>query len=104
MATDQPDGAFDRKPLHWPLIFPEVFNPAKPGFDAIIGNPPFLGGKKISGSTGSAYREYLVENIADGCKGNADLIAYFALRAHGLLNPRGQAGLIATNTLACVLT
>ena len=71
-----------------------------PGFDAIIGNPPFLGGKKISGPLGSAYREHLVEIIARGCKGNADLIAYFVLRAHSLLNPGGQAGLIATNTLA----
>jgi hypothetical protein len=82
LATDQPDGAFDRHPLHWPLVFPEAFDPARPGFDAIIGNPPFLGGKKISGSMGSAYREYLVENIAYGRKGNADIIAYFALRAH----------------------
>jgi hypothetical protein len=100
LATDQPDGAFDRHPLHWSLVFPEVFDPAGPGFDAIIGNPPFLGGKKISGPMGSAYREYLVENIANGLKGNADLIAYFVLRAHVLLNSRGQTGLIATNTLA----
>jgi hypothetical protein len=100
LATDQPDGAFDRYPLHWPLVFPEVFDPARPGFDAVIGNPPFLGGKKISGPMGSAYREYLVEQIAAGRKGNADLIAYFVLRVHGLLNSRGQTGLIATNTLA----
>ncbi len=52
LATDQPAGGFDRQPLHWPLVFPEVFDqtgPNGPGFDAIIGNPPFLGGKKISG-------------------------------------------------------
>ena len=103
LATDQPEGAFDRQPLHWPLVFPEVFDPAHPGgpgFDAIIGNPPFLGGKKISGPLGSAYREYIVEIIALGRKGNADLIAYFVLRAHSLLNSSGQTGLIATNTVA----
>jgi len=100
LAIDQPDGAFAKKPLHWPLVFPEVFNPARHGFDAIVGNPPFLGGKRISGPFGSAYREYLVEEIACGRKGNADLIAYFALRGHSLLNSGGQAGLIATNTLA----
>jgi hypothetical protein len=103
LATDQPGGAFDRQPLHWPLAFPEIFDPASPhgpGFDTIIGNPPFLGGKKISGPLGSAYREYLVNIIAGGRKGNADLIAYFTLRAHLLLNDRGQTGLIATNTLA----
>jgi hypothetical protein len=25
LATDQPDGAFDRRPLHWPLCFPRGF-------------------------------------------------------------------------------
>ena len=102
LATDQPDGAFDRHPLHWPLVFPEVFDPAKPGFDAIIGNPPFLGGTKITGPLGVAYRENLIENIAGGVRagGRCDLIAYFLLRAHVLLNSGGQTGLIATNTLA----
>lgn len=117
LATDQVPGTFDRRPVHWPLVFPEVFEekPASgsaepgdalvrsasvgPGFDAIIGNP-FLGGKKISGSSGSAYREYLVSAVADGAKGNADLVAYFVLRAHALLDSVGQTGLIATNTLA----
>lgn len=101
LSTDLPSGAFPRRTLHWPLAFPEVFaQNHDSGFDAIIGNPPFLGGKKISGAAGSAYREFLVAAIADGTKGHADLIAYFALRAHTLLNPLGQTGLIATNTLA----
>jgi hypothetical protein len=98
LATDKLAGAFERKPLHWPLVFPEVF--ANGGFDAVIGNPQFLGGKKISGMLGSAYRDYLVEEPARGVKGHADLVAYMVLRAHQLLNPVGQSGLIATNTLA----
>ncbi|GEL26121.1 hypothetical protein PSU4_50750 [Pseudonocardia sulfidoxydans NBRC 16205] len=36
------------------------------GFDAVIGNPPFLGGKKITGALGVAFREYLVESIGRG--------------------------------------
>ncbi|MEV4833406.1 DNA methyltransferase [Nonomuraea sp. NPDC049486] len=106
LATDQVPGTFNRQSVHWPLVFPEVFegkadgSSASGGFDAIIGNPPFLGGKKISGSSGSAYREYLVSAIANGAKGNADLVAYFVLRAHAILSPAGQTGLIATNTLA----
>jgi len=104
LHTDQPDGGFGRQPLHWPLVFPEVFDhnrPFGPGFDAIIGNPPFLGGQKLTGALGTAYREYLVRWIGNGVRGSADLIAYFLLRAHDLLNRRhGQAGLIATNTLA----
>lgn len=98
LATDHVAGSFDRHPIHWPLIFPEVFE--RNGFDAIIGNPPFLGGSKISGTNGSAYREYLVAVIAGGFKGNADLVGYFAIRACALLGEAGQAGLIATNSLA----
>ena len=30
-------------PFHWPLEFPEVFERPNGGFDAIVGNPPFLG-------------------------------------------------------------
>ena len=106
LATDQPDGALDRRPLHWPLVFPEVFDAthfAGPGFDAIMGNPPFLGGLKIRDTVGESYKNLLVGGIGQNVRGNrgtADLVAYFVLRAHALLNEAGQTGLIATNTLA----
>ena len=34
------------EPLHWPLVVADVMRDG--GFHAVIGNPPFLGGKKIS--------------------------------------------------------
>jgi hypothetical protein len=98
LDTDRPEGAFERKPLHWPLVFPEVFENG--GFDAVIGNPPFLGGQKLTGSMGTAYREYLVHNVGPSARGSADLVAYFLLLAHRAIGKRGQSGLIATNTLA----
>lgn len=100
LNVDHVPGTFDRTPLHWPLVFPEVFG--RGGFDAIIGNPPFLGGTKITGSLGTAYRDHVIETIARGARagGRCDLVAYFVLRAHDLLNDSGQTGLIATNTLA----
>lgn len=33
-------------PFHWEVEFPEVFDRENPGFDAIAGNPPFLGGSE----------------------------------------------------------
>jgi hypothetical protein len=43
----------------------------------------------------------LSQEIAHGVRGtNTDLIAYFALRVHALLNRSGQAGLVATNSIA----
>ena len=88
----------DRHPFHWALEFPEVRE--RGGFDAIVGNPPFQGGKKISGALGGQYRDYLVEWLAGGARGSADLVAYFYLRASTLLRPSGGFGLIATNTIA----
>jgi len=93
-------GVTPRVPLHWPVAFPEVFaDSALPGFDAIIGNPPFLGGKKISGALGDDYLAWLARWDGRGIKGNADLAARFVLRAERLLSARGQLGYIATNTL-----
>lgn len=86
------------KPLHWALAVPDVME--RGGFDAIIGNPPFFGGKKVSGALGSDVREWLVHVIAKGVKGNADLVAYFFLRACEMMNKGGMLGLIATNTIA----
>jgi hypothetical protein len=86
--------------LHWPVVFPEVFaDSADAGFDAIIGNPPFLGGQKITGHLGDDYRAWLQRWDGNGVKGSADLVASFVLRATRLLSSRGQLGYIATNTL-----
>lgn len=100
LATDIV-GDEPRCPFHWPLEFPEVFlRGERSGFDGIIGNPPFLGGNKITGASGTAYRNYLVHGTGRSARGSADLVAYFLLRVHDLLNGHGQSGLIATNTVA----
>ncbi|MGH3245494.1 MAG: Eco57I restriction-modification methylase domain-containing protein, partial [Trebonia sp.] len=94
VATD-----YDRwKPLHWILTVPDVME--RGGFDAIIGNPPFLGGQKLTSALGTNMREWFVSILASGQKGSADLVAYFFLRAMGLTTRQGNLGLIATNTLA----
>ncbi|MET8453155.1 DNA methyltransferase [Streptomyces sp. NPDC005209] len=86
------------KPLHWVLAVPDVME--RGGFDAIIGNPPFLTGSDITGAMGTNVRDFLVNEIARGKRGNADLVAYFFLRATGLIPASGTLGLIATNSLA----
>jgi len=69
------------------------------GFDAICGNPPFMGGSKITGVMGTPYRDFLVDWIAQK-KGNADFVAYFFLQVCNLLKENGCFGLVATNTIA----
>ncbi|WES64633.1 hypothetical protein P0L94_00855 [Microbacter sp. GSS18] len=87
------------KPLHWILEAPDVIH-THGGFDAIIGNPPFLGGKKLSPALGVNTREFLIEAIASGQPGNTDLVVFFLLRSYGMLNPRGRLGVITTNSVA----
>jgi hypothetical protein len=90
-----------RRPAHFPLLFPEVFTAPRTGFDAVVGNPPFLGGKKLTGALGVPYREHLVRAIGHGVRGSADLIAYMFLTAASLCDrDGGSIGLIATNTVA----
>lgn len=100
LAADLPNNREPRKPMHWCLEFPEVFFGERGGFDAIVGNPPFLGGQKISGLMGDIYREYLVKNIANDVRGSADFVAYFFNQSHTILSRDGIAGLIAVNTIS----
>ncbi|WP_211660541.1 Eco57I restriction-modification methylase domain-containing protein [Modestobacter muralis] len=85
--------------LHWILEAPDVMI-EHGGFDAIVGNPPFLGGKKISTALGADFRNWLINQVAEQTSGNVDLVAYFFLRAWGLLRKGGRIGLIATSTIA----
>jgi hypothetical protein len=87
------------RPFHWEIEFPEVFARENAGFDAIVGNPPFLGGTNISGSLGDRYLSYLKES-AEGAGNRSDLVAYFFQRAFKLLSSQGAAGFIATNTIS----
>jgi hypothetical protein len=100
LATDLPAGKPSRRPFHWPLEFPEVFADGRGGFDGIVGNPPFLGGQRITGVAGTAFRDWLVTHIAEGRRGSADLVAYFFLRAWSLIREGGGFGLLAVNTIA----
>ena len=97
-------GDFGVRPFHWELEFPEVFRlnaqgQPEGGFDAIVGNPPFVGGTRISTVSGMIYFEWLV-NRYSGCAHLCDLAAYFFRRCFELLKPGGTFGLIATNTIS----
>lgn len=83
--------------FHWEFEFPEVFE--RGGFSAFVGNPPFIGGLKISSMFGDAYFRNL-RNQYPSSNGTADLCAFFFLRAYLLLEKLGTFGLIATNTIA----
>ena len=104
------------EPFHWLLEFPEVFAAktdeaetdqskiqnlkSKIGFDAVVSNPPFMDGRKITVNLSTDYRDFLIEFLAGGQRGSADLVAYFFLRVMSIVKAEGFAGLVATNTIA----
>ncbi|MBF0231652.1 MAG: restriction endonuclease [Desulfamplus sp.] len=88
--------AFEKLFFHWFLEFPEIF--LNGGFDCILGNPPFLGGQKLSGAFGANFLEYI--KYAYKPAGSCDLVTYFFRRIFEIIKPKGFQALIATNTIA----
>lgn len=85
-------------PLHWEIEFPEVFGRPNPGFDAMVGNPPFAGKNTIARGNRPAFLDWL-KVVHPESHGNADLVAHFYRRAFSLIRQRGTFGLIATKTI-----
>ncbi|AKG21292.1 Eco57I restriction-modification methylase domain-containing protein [Calothrix sp. 336/3] len=90
-------------PFNWDIEFPEVFEKGdrnnNPGFDAIVGNPPFAGKNTTINANAPGYQDWLKEVYPES-HGNADLVAFFFRRAFEILRKGGTFGLIATNTIA----
>ena len=75
--------------------------PAWPAADIIIGNPPFLGNKRMLSELGDQYVGQLRALYSGRVPGGADLVCYWFERARGLIAD-GQvqrAGLLATQAI-----
>jgi hypothetical protein len=69
-----------------------------PKAEAYVGNPPFLGGKRLREGLGHEYVECLYERFPD-TSNFADICCYWFQLAHNNLAPQGNAGLVATNMI-----
>jgi hypothetical protein len=83
--------------FHWPFEFPEVFEGG--GFSAFVGNPPFIGGLRISSRLGDEYLNCL-RQMYTASNGTGDLCAYFLVRAFSLTRSIGTLGFVTTNTIS----
>ena len=88
--------AQQKRIFHWFLEFPEVFQ--KNGFDCILGNPPYQGGQKLSGSYGESYLNYLKESYYS--TGSCDLVAFFTQRIGKIIGINCFYSIITTNTIS----
>ena len=96
---DLRNGTHPVHPFHWEVEFPEVFDRENPGFDAFVGNPPFLRGKSVSTNFGDLYRDWLAELHTDS-NSSADISAHFVRRTFLLVRQLGTLGLVATNSIS----
>jgi hypothetical protein len=97
-ATRSLNIAKKERVFHWEFEFPEVFQHG--GFSAFVGNPPYIGGQKISGLFGDSYRSYIVTNVGNDVRGSADICGYFLLRSWALSAKSSVQGFIATSSIA----
>ncbi|WP_026789209.1 DNA methyltransferase [Planktothrix rubescens] len=67
--------------------------------DAIIGNPPFLGGKKLRQELGDNYTEKVYQQFPE-VKGQTDFCVFWFRKAHNNLDAQGRAGLVGTNSIS----
>lgn len=89
LETEAKERLGDHHPFHWSIEFPEVFE--RGGFDAVIGNPPYVRQEllgQIKPFLADAYQVF---------HGMADLYVYFYERGVSLLRPSGRLSMIVTN-------
>ena len=79
----------------------QTFAPAWGSADVIIGNPPFLGGKKLRTELGDPYINTLFDLYDSRVSREADLVCYWFERARRLVADGDvrRVGLIATNSI-----
>lgn len=72
-----------------------------PDADVIVGNPPFLGNKKMIAELGEDYVTALRRLYADRLSGGIDLVAYWFEKAWAKVKAAKaqRAGLVATNSI-----
>ena len=67
--------------------------------DAIIGNPPFLGGKHMRIVLGDDYIDRVFKQFPD-VKDSVDFCSYWFRLAHEHIDENGRAGLVGTNSIS----
>jgi hypothetical protein len=77
----------------WQAAFPQIFKAG--GFDAVIGNPPYVLGRETFDDSAKKY----LSTHYDAFGGKYDLYIFFAERAIALLNDKGKLGYIVPNTV-----
>ena len=99
-------------PFVWDMAFLEVFEDEDPGFDIVIGNPPYVRQEKIKDYLGRFDRNEYIRRLNESLRaiypnffgksrtivGRADYYVYFYLHALSLLSEKGVFCFITSNS------
>lgn len=83
------------KPFSWKKGFPEIFKQG--GFDAVIGNPPFIQLSSYSETT-DAEKKYLLSKYKSSM-GRLNTFGFFTKKGIDLINEKCYLGFIIPNTI-----
>jgi adenine-specific DNA-methyltransferase len=90
----------EKRILHWPLEFPQVFDKDGGGFDAVIGNPPYeVLSAKESGIEERSREQAYVRRMFRTCKGKINTYRLMIERGLTLLKKGGVLGFVVPATL-----
>ena len=101
LASDELDsGQTDVLPLEnldTTVVHADALFTAWPRANAIVGNPPYLGRRKMADELGAAYVGQLAERYPN--PGVSDFVTYWFPLAHDALPDGGRAGFVATQAI-----
>ncbi len=86
-------------PFAWSRDFADVLDNG--GFDAVVGNPPYVNIRLIGQSRGAAVKEYFGHRY-QCARGAYDLYVLFLEKAYELLRGGGTCGMIVPNKVAAL--
>ena len=83
-------------PFHWRVEFQDVFRSETPGFDIVVGNPPY------GSILGQIERQFISSvypnNVGGGRLGTWNSAAHFLVRATSLMKDGAQLGFLVPNS------
>ncbi len=96
---NQPMDLFDEKERYhinvfdWKSEFPEILDGSNPGFDAVIGNPPYIRIQTLQ-EFQPVSTEFIKRKYISASSGSIDIYAIFLEKSFQLLNKSGISGYI----------
>ena len=86
----------ETKPLHWHSTYPGIFSRSSPGFDVVLGNPPY--GNILGQIERLCITTTYPVSVGGGREGTWNSAAHFLVRSLSLLKPEGQLGFLVPNS------